>query len=136
MAAADDRRRAALDALRGPWERTLRAALKFSHIMAYFGAVLFILVCGYFNLIYTIKFEVPQAYAWLISSVLGTLQGWLLLEPVEISWASSKEHVRDALKTAYMDHGGGDRVQAGMFHMQQRVKQREEEKRKEKKSDF
>ena len=77
----------------------------------------------------------PQAYAWLISSVLGTLQGWLLLEPVEISWASSKEHVRDALKEAYMEKGGGDRVQAGLFHMKQRTAERKAERKKSAKAE-
>jgi hypothetical protein len=95
--------------------RALRAARKLSRIVAYVGAILFILVATFFCLIYSVKFEPPVAMAWISASMLGTLQGWLLLEPFEIVVGATKGEWTDSMKDVYMEKLGGERYQAAMF---------------------
>ena len=48
------------------------------------------LVATFFCLIYSVKFDLLMAMAWINASMLGTLQGWLLLEPFEIVVGATK----------------------------------------------
>eukprot|EP00944_MAST-04C_sp_MAST-4C-sp1_P000750 g750.t1 len=95
--------------------RALRAARSLSRIVAYVGAVLFILVATFFCLIYSVKFEPPVAMAWISASMLGALQGWLLLEPFEIVVGATKGEWTDSMKDVYMEKMGGERYQAAMY---------------------
>ena len=95
--------------------RALRAARSLSRIVAYVGAILFILVATFFCLIYSVKFEPPVAMAWISASMLGTLQGWLLLEPFEIVVGATKGEWTDSMKDVYMEKMGGERYQAAMY---------------------
>ena len=95
--------------------RALRAARSLSRIVAYVGAVLFILVATFFCLIYSVKFEPPVAMAWISASMLGALQGWLLLELFEIVVGATKGEWTDSMKDVYMEKMGGERYQAAMY---------------------
>ena len=95
--------------------RALRAARSLSRIIAYVGAILFILVATFFCLIYSVKFDPPVAMAWISASMLGTLQGWLLLEPFEIVVGATKGEWTDSMKDVYMEKMGGERYQAAMY---------------------
>jgi hypothetical protein len=116
------RRRKAKRMLKRLRRRALKFARKLSRIVAYLGCFLFILIAGYFNLIYAIKFTPDVAMSWIVSSVFASLQGWLLVEPFEVCYGATKQEFVDAAGDTYMQEGGGDRQQAAMIKWEQLVK--------------
>ena len=93
----------------------MRAARKLNRWVAWMGSFLFILVATFFCLIYSVKFEPAVAMAWISASMLGTLQGWILLEPFEIVIGATKGEWTDSMKDVYMEKMGGERLQAAMY---------------------
>ena len=65
--------------LRKMKRRALRGARKGLRTLAYVGSGIFILFTTFMALIYSLKFEPNVAMAWITASMIGTLQGWLLL---------------------------------------------------------
>ena len=95
--------------------KALSGARKLNRIVAWIGSVLFILVATFFCLIYSVKFDPPVAMAWISASMLGTLQGWILLEPFETIVGATKGEWAESMKGVYMEKMGGEQFQAAMY---------------------
>ena len=66
-------------------------------------------------LIYSLKFEPNVAMAWITASMIGTLQGWLLLEPLEAVIGTLQGEFTDTMSETYMEKMDGDRIAAAQI---------------------
>ena len=103
--------------------KAVRGASSVTRVAAYCATFVFLSATVFMSLIFAVKFDPPVAESWLIASSAGLIQGWCVMDVLNIVIETYQARMLASNARYYEEVLGGSRFQAAAIKLEDQLSQ-------------